>query len=147
VDIIPFLTKWNANYAGADGIIRNPKMGTGLSDVKTMLPLYNLKFEEFRYTPSVTPVSPTRLLKLLDEGRMIYWGVAIFKSNGKLSGTVSGDKTTRHWIVLEDIVPVGNSGWVRIYNPFRNREEVYGYDYFIQSVGQFGIGLLVDIPK
>ena len=109
-----------------------------------MLSSQQLKFEEFRYTPSITPVSPTRLLKILGEGKMVFWGVSIFKSNGKLAGLLN-DKTTRHWIVLEDVIPVGNSGWVRIYNPFRNREEVYLYDYFIQSVGQFGIGLLVEI--
>ncbi len=145
VDVIPLLNKWKVVDPKAVDIMRKDE-GTGLPDIKTILSMYNLKFEEFRYTPSVSPVSPVRLLKLLDEGRKIFWGVAIFKSNGKLSGTTTGDKTTRHWIVLEDVIPVGNSGWVRIYNPFRNREEVYGYDYFIQSVGQFGIGLLVDAP-
>ena len=143
VDIIPFLNQWKDSYADAEKIIRN-NLPTGLGDIKSMLSLFNLPHEEFRYTPSITPVSPVRLLKLLEEGKKVFWGVAIFKSNGKLSGTVSNSSTTRHWIVLEDLIPVGNNGWVRIYNPFRNREEVYTYDWFIQSVGQFGIGLLVD---
>ncbi|NOH03022.1 MAG: hypothetical protein HND47_14220 [Chloroflexi bacterium] len=142
VDVIPFLQKWKAVYPDAVKIMRNNE-GTGLSDVKSMLKLYDLKFEEFRYTPSLSPVSPTRLRKLLEEGKMVFWGVAIFKSDGRLSGK-STKNTTRHWIVLEDVIPVGNNGWVRIYNPFRNREEVYVYDYFIESVGQFGIGLLVE---
>lgn len=143
VDVIPLLSKWKASDPAVEKILRD-NSGTGLSDIKSILALYDLKFEEFRYTPSITPVSPVRLLRILDEGKMIFWGVAIFKSNGQLSGTVAGDKTTRHWIVLEDVIPVGNNGWVRIYNPFRNREEVYRYDYFIQSVGQFGIGLTVE---
>ncbi len=144
VDVIPFLNKWKAADTKVEKILRDD-IGTGLGDVKNMLSSHQLKFEEFRYTPSITPVSPSRLLKLLGEGKMVFWGVAIFKSNGKLAGTLSNDKTTRHWIVLEDVIPVGNSGWVRIYNPFRNREEVYEYNVFMQSVGQFGIGLLVDV--
>jgi len=85
------------------------------------------------------------LLNLLRNDQMIYWGVGIFKSNGRLAGSVNNDKTTRHWVVLEDLIPVGNDGWVRIYNPFRNREEVYTYNTFILSVGQFGLGLLVEM--
>jgi hypothetical protein len=143
VDVIPLLNQWKAVYPKAMDIMRNNE-GTGLSDIKSILQMYDLKFEEYRYTPSISPVSPVRILDLLNKGKMVFWGVAIFKANGKLSGPVSSDKTTRHWIILEDVIPVGNNGWVRIYNPFRNREEVYSYDYFIQSVGQFGIGLLVD---
>ncbi|MCQ3936775.1 MAG: hypothetical protein DPW18_06970 [Chloroflexi bacterium] len=142
VDVIPFLQKWKEAYPEAEKIMRN-NLGTGLGDVKSMLELYDLKFEEFRYTPSLSPVSPVRLRRLLEEGKMVFWGVAIFKSDGRLSGK-STSNTTRHWIVLEDVIPVGNNGWVRIYNPFRNREEVYVYNYFIESVGQFGIGLLVE---
>lgn len=143
VDVIPLLNQWKAVYPAALNIMRNND-GTGLGDIKSILSMYNLTFEEFRYTPSVTPVSPARLLALLEQGKKIFWGVAIFKANGKLSGAVFNDTTTRHWIVLEDVIPVGNGGWMRIYNPFRNREEVYLYEHFIQSVGQFGIGLLVD---
>ena len=38
-------------------------------------------------------------------------------------------------VVVEDVLPVGNSGWVRIYNPFNNCEEVYPYDVFLASGG------------
>jgi|GEM_PF-1288198 len=147
VDVIPLLKKWKiANDAKVSEIMRTDD-GTGLGDVKAMLSLYSLEFEEYRYAPSVTPVSPIRLLAQLQEGKMAFSGVGIFKANGKLCGKVSGGNTTRHWIILEDVIPVGNSGWVRIYNPFRNREEIYTYDLFIQSVGQFGIGLWVNMKK
>lgn len=142
-DVIPLLNEWKEVYPAAVTIMKNDH-GTGLGDIKSIFDLYGLQYEEYRYSPSISPVSPFRLQKLLNEGKMVFWGVGIYKANGKLSGTVNNDKTTRHWIVLEDVTPVGNSGWVRIYNPFRNREEVYNYNVFIQSVGQFGIGLLVD---
>jgi len=145
VDMIPFLKKWKAAYPGAEKILRHDE-ATGLGDVRAMLDVNSLKFEDFRFSPSIVPVSPIRLLQFLREGKMIFWGVAIFKTNGQLA-TVNNNKTTRHWIVLEDVIQVGNGGWVRIYNPFRNREEIYDYNLFMQSVGQFGIGLLVDVSK
>jgi len=143
VDIIPLLSRWKSVYSAADGILRNG-IGTGLADLETIFKMYNRKFDEYQFTLNVT--SPARLLKLLENGRKYLCGVAIFKANGKLAGSVSTDKTTRHWIVLEDVIPVGNSGWVRIYNPFRNREEVYEFNLFLQSVGQFNNGLWVDMP-
>lgn len=141
-DVISLLNQWKAVYPRALEIMRNNE-GTGLTDAKSMFALFDLTVEEYRYAPSIAPFSPLRLLEQLRAGKMAFAGVGIFKSNGKLCGKETGSKTTRHWVVLEDVIPVGNSGWVRIYNPFRNREEVYTYDLFIESVGQFGIGLWV----
>lgn len=143
VDVIPLLNQWKAaDEERMMRIMRNDE-GTGLSDVKSMFSLFDFTLEEYKYAPSIAPFSPMRLLDQLKAGKLAFTGVGIFKSNGKLCGKESGSKTTRHWVVLEDIMPVGNDGWVRIYNPFRNREEVYTYDIFVQSVGQFGIGLWV----
>lgn len=146
-DVIPLLNQWKVSYVRAPAIIRDPKEGTGIGDLKSMLALSNLVFEEYRYSPSVSPTSPLRLQNQLKEGKMAIAGVGIYRSNGKLCGNESDSgKIVRHWVVLEDVKPVGNSGWVRLYNPFRNREEIYTYDNFIQSVGRFGVGLWVTIP-
>jgi hypothetical protein len=151
VDVIPFLKDWLAGYSNSDKknflpdpvkVLKN-NLGTGLSEVQFMLDVCGITHSEYRYTPSISPVTPLRLKRDLDEGKLVYWGVAIFKLGGKLSGK-STSNTTRHWIVLEDVIAVGNSGWVRIYNPFNNREEIYNYNYFMDSVGQFGLGLLVE---
>lgn len=151
MDVIPFLNKWKNAYAASDKVnilpaplkVLKNNLATGQPEVEFMLDVCGIRHTEYRYTPSISPVTPLRLKKVLDEGKMVYWGVAIFKAGGRLSGK-STSNITRHWIVLEDVKPVGNSGWVRIYNPFNNREEVYNYNYFIDSVGQFGLGLLVD---
>jgi hypothetical protein len=143
MDIIPFLNKWKGDYQKAKEIMRND-VGTSLFDVGCMLDTCNLKFEEYRYSPSVSPVSPGRIRAQLDKGKMAFAGVGIYKRNGRLSGAEKDTKkTVRHWVVLEDIIPVGNNGWVRIYNPFYNREEAYSYNLFIQSHGQFPVGLWV----
>lgn len=146
-DVIPLLNQWKNSYVRAPAIIRDPKEGTSVGDLKSMLALSNFVFEEYRYSPSVALTSPLRLQKQLMEGKMAIAGVGIYRSNGKLCGneTDSG-KIARHWVILEDIKPVGNSGWVRLYNPFRNREEICSYNIFIQSVGHFGVGLWVTIP-
>lgn len=147
VDVIPLLNQWKAAYPKALDIMKNDT-GTGLTDVLSMLKLFDLKSEEYRHSPSITAISPMRLLKRIQEGKMAFSGVGIYKSNGKLCGKEpNNSKTTRHWVVLEDVIPVGNNGWVRIYNPFRNREEVYTYDLFIESVGQFPIGLWVNLQQ
>jgi hypothetical protein len=152
-DIIPFLKEWIKAYSQADirtkNILTDPvrllnsDSGTGQPDVEFMLDMCGISHREYRYTPSISPITSLRLKREINEGGAVFWGVSIFKAGGKLSGK-STSNTTRHWIVLEDVIPVGNSGWVRIYNPFMNREEVYNYDYFIESVGQFGLGLRVE---
>ncbi len=150
MNVMPFLKDWVDGYSNSTkkGILPDPvkilktNVGTGLSEIEFMLDVCGIRHEEFRYTPSVSPVTPLRLKRLIDEGKLVFWGVAIFTLGGRLSGK-STSKITRHWIVLEDVVAVGNSGWVRIYNPFNNREEIYNYNYFMDSVGQFGLGLLV----
>lgn len=145
-DVIPFLNEWKVDYPRAVEIMRND-VGTGMTDVKCMLDTCQLRYEEYRYSPSVSPVSPARIRAELDKGKMAFAGVGIFKRNGRLSGTEKDPKkTTRHWVVVEEVLPVANGGWVRIYNPFFNREEVYSYNLFIQSHGQFPLGLWVT-PK
>jgi hypothetical protein len=142
-DIIPFLKEWKKVYPNATGILRSGG-GTGLGDIKSMLDTCRLAYEEYRYSPSISPVSPARIKAELDKGKMALAGVGIFKRNGRLCGSEKDPKTTtRHWVIVEDIRPVGSGGWVRLYNPFFNREETYSYNLFIQSHGQFPLGLWV----
>ena len=134
-DIFPLLQQWYVAVPRAKTILEGNE-GTGISDLQSMLNLYGWQSDIFQYSSSVAPTSPARVKEVLMSGRFAIVGVGIYGS-GNLGGKI------RHWVVLEDIIPVGRSGWVRLYNPFRNREEVYNYDLFLESVGKWGSGLWV----
>jgi len=133
-DIIPMLQKWiESKYAGINAILNDSHMGTTLTDLKSIMALFDLKSE--RYTS--IPTSPQRIKERLDAGQFVLAGCGINQA-----GVVLADGKIRHWVVILDLLPVGNSGWVRVYNPFFNQEEVYEYNLFIRSSG-VGAGLWI----
>ncbi|MGZ6316017.1 MAG: SH3 domain-containing protein [Anaerolineales bacterium] len=137
-DVIPFLQQWLTGSAVASPILGND-YGTSITDLQTMLDVFNKKYEFFRAETSVAPITPAYLRKMLDSGRMAIVGTGI-----TYNGIVKWGSRIRHWIIIEDIVRVGNSGWVRIYNPFPDREEVYPFDVVFDTVSRSAIGLWVE---
>ncbi len=134
LDIIPVLSNWlQSGYWRVHEILNNPKEGTGLGDLQSILQLYNC----FGVIYNSAPVSPQFIKNRLLSGQFAISGCRI-TSGGK----VKEGEGIRHWVVVEDVLPVGNSGWVRLYNPFHNRSEVYEYEYFMRSAGT-GIGMWV----
>jgi len=128
------LQKWiESKYAGINAILNDSHMGTTLTDLKSIMALFDLKSE--RYTS--IPTSPQRIKERLDAGQFVLAGCGINQA-----GVVLADGKIRHWVVILDLLPVGNSGWVRVYNPFFNQEEVYEYNLFIRSSG-VGAGLWI----
>ena len=113
--------------------MNNPHEGTSAADLQTLLTANGLKGELY----SSIPTTPQIIKDRLASGQYAIVGCGI-NSGGK----VKADGRIRHWVVLEDIIPSGNSGWVRVYNPFQNREEVYNYTTFIASSG-VGAGLWI----
>ncbi len=133
-DILPTLKKWlESKYWRAASILNNPHEGTSAADLQTLLTANGLKGELY----SSIPTTPQIIKDRLASGQYAIVGCGI-NSGGK----VKADGRIRHWVVLEDIIPSGNSGWVRVYNPFQNREEVYNYTTFIASSG-VGAGLWI----
>jgi hypothetical protein len=133
-DMIPTLSAWIAsNYWRVSTIMKDPHEGTGLGDLQSLLKVVGLQGELY----SSVPTTPQHIKARLAQGQFPISGCGI-NSVGK----VKADGKIRHWVVVEDILPVGNSGWVRIYNPFNNQEEVYNYDLFMASAGT-GAGLWV----
>jgi hypothetical protein len=101
-----------------------------------MLDMCGRRYEFFRAEGSGSPITPGYLRRMLDSGRMAIVGTGI-----TYNGILRARSNIRHWIVLEDLLRVGNSGWVRVYNPFTNREEVYPFDAaFDQHRPQWSLG-------
>jgi hypothetical protein len=140
VDVIPLLTNWNTavpKYSRGKAILTNAHEGTHIGDLQSLLPLANLPKGQ---TYSSNPGTPWQIKERLNKGQV---ALAICSINR--AGIIKADGTIRHWVVLEDVLPVGNNGWVRVYNPFQNREEVYDYNTFMASAGT-GTGLWLDVP-
>jgi hypothetical protein len=133
-DVIPLLSQWlNSGYWRVDQILNNSKMGTHVGDLRSILDMYNREREMY----NSAPVPPKFVKDRLMRGEFAISGCGITSS-----GIVKADGHIRHWVIVEDVLPVGSSGWVRIYNPFQNQEEVYEYDMFMTSAGT-GTGLWI----
>jgi hypothetical protein len=139
-DVIPLLNKWYATgLARAKTVLENDR-GTVIYDLQNMLSLYNLKSELFRPEPSVAPATPAYLEKMLNSGKK-----AIIGSGITSRGEISYNGSIRHWLVLEEIIRMGNSGWVRVYNPFFNQEEVYPYRNIFDTGISSSLGIWVEV--
>lgn len=148
-DVIPTLKRWMEGYPRAKEIIFDPGEGTGLGDLKSLLNMFKLNYTDFdsrNLQDRLTILSPKRLHEKLISGYMLVAGVNI-KSNGRLSG----EGNIRHWVIIEDAAPVGNSGWVRIYNSFHNSDEVYTFKTFSAAFNDSGtlagVGIWVKHPR
>jgi hypothetical protein len=140
VDVIPLLKQWySTGLARAKTVLENDR-GTVIYDLQNMLSLYNLKSELFRPEPSVAPATPAYLEKMLNAGKK-----AIIGSGITSRGEISYNGSIRHWLVLEEIIRMGNSGWVRVYNPFFNQEEVYPYRNIFDTGISSSLGIWVDV--
>lgn len=137
-DVIPFLKRWLSYYATAREILENDR-GTCIPDLQAMLDVFGKKYEFFRAEASVIPITPAYLRKVLDTGRMAIVGTGI-----TYNGALKWGSRVRHWVVIEDLIRVGNSGWVRVYNPFPNKEEVYPFDVVFDAASGSAIGLLIE---
>ena len=137
-DIETFLAKWKVASPGyykwkLFGANDNPTRADGLDDMLKMYgyPAPNLRFDMGVKDPIIgIKVSPGRIKKMLET----YWliaGVRIDKISGRLRGQGIG-----HWVVVDSVTPNDvNSGWVVVYNPFRNKKQEYSYDEFINAMG------------
>jgi hypothetical protein len=140
LDVIPVVRKWyNASQRGKT--IIDGDRGTAIYDLQEILNLFNVKSETFQPEPSVAPATPEYLEKNLRAGKKAIIGVGINRN-----GEAAYNASIRHWLVISDIVRMGNSGWVRVYNSFFNQEEVYPCQRIFNTGISTGIGLWVDSP-
>lgn len=133
-NVLPLLKAWlESKFYRAPSILKDPHEGTSAADLQALLTVVGLKGELY----TSIPTTPQLIKERLDSGQFAISGCGI-NSGGKLKA----DGKIRHWVVLEDIIPSGNSGWVRVYNSFYNQDEVYNYTLFMESAG-VGAGLWV----
>ncbi len=137
-DVIPFLQAWMSTYERARKVL-DQDLGTSIGDLPSMLSLFGKEGQVFRAEPSVAPFTPAYLEEHINQGKMAIVGVGV-----NYKGEVAWHGRVRHWVVLEDIFPVGDSGWVRLYNPFHNREEIYPYHVVFDLASSTGLGVWVE---
>jgi hypothetical protein len=132
------LQRWLAAYPRAQEIIEKDR-GTSIPDLQAMLDVSGLKHEFYRSVSSTSPITPTYVRRKLDTGMMaiVFTGVTPY-------GAVKSRSPIRHWVVVEDILRVAGSGWLRVYNPFTNREQVCRFDEVYDLPSRDSIGLWVE---
>ncbi len=140
MDVIPLVQKWYQTSKRGKAVIDGDR-GTLIFDLQEMLTLLNVKSETFQPEPSIAPATPGYLEKMLKSGKKAIIGVGLTSK-----GEAAYNASIRHWLVIEDIVRMGNSGWVRVYNSYFNQEEVYPYQRIFNTGVATGIGLWVDAP-
>jgi hypothetical protein len=141
VDVIPLVQKWYQASKRGKAVI-DADRGTVISDLQEILELFNIKSETFNPEPSIAPATPGYLEKMLRAGKKAIIGVGL-----TYKGEAAYNANIRHWLVIEDIVRMGNSGWVRVYNSYFNQEEVYPYPRIFNAGVSTGVGLWVDAPN
>lgn len=137
-DVIPLLQRWLAACSPAQEILAEDR-GTSIPDLQAMLNTVGIKYEFYRAVGSTSPMTPTYVRRKLDTGMMaiVFTGVTPY-------GAVNSRSAIRHWVVVEDIVRVGSNGWLRVFNPFTDREEVYRFDQVYDLPSRDSIGLWVE---
>ena len=137
-DVMPLLQKWLATYPPARGILAEDR-GTSIPDLQAMLNTFDLKHEFYRTVGSTSPITPNYVRRKLDAGMMGIVGTGVTRF-----GAIKAHSGIRHWIVIEDILRVGSSGWLRVFNPFTNSEETYRFDEVYDLPSRDSIGLWVE---
>jgi hypothetical protein len=107
---------------------------TGAYDLIQMLRGLGMNGQKVAYTYQ----NPPSIQKLMEAGPMII-ACGINSSGtimplynpatGKMAGKI------RHWVVLLNLLPVGNTALAQVYNPYQNRLEVVWYGYLPESNG------------
>jgi hypothetical protein len=132
------LQSWLTAYPRARNILIKDQ-GTSIPDLQSMLDVLGLKHQFFRTVSGISPVTPTYVRRKLDAGFMAIVGTGVTRF-----GAIKARSGIRHWVIVEDIVPVGSSGWLRVFNPFSNREEVYRFEEVYDLPARDSIGLWVE---
>lgn len=137
-DIIPFLQQWIAASTVARNLLARD-WGTTTVNIQEMLRVVGKKYEFWRSEPTVAPLTPDYLRAGIDAGRM-----TIVKTGVTPGGIIRWNGPIWHWVLIEDVLPVGNTAWVRLYNPFQNRDEVYTLDAVLKPTVASNFGWWVE---
>lgn len=116
-DVIPMLNLW-CSLTPANFKIISQDQPMGLSQIESML---NLAVSYYTFSPATNPLSARMLKTYSDNGKMVV-GVGIDRN-----GAIRPDGYIRHWVVILDVLPCDTGGFVRLYNPFQNREETVDF--------------------
>ena len=107
-------------------------------DLSDMFDLYDVAYEDLD-----RHLSCQELEDELHSGKMLIALVMLDCRTGNSCGEVNqrgGEHN--HWVIVEDAKATEDGGWIRIYNSYWNREEVYTYEEF-DNACHYGSGLWV----
>ncbi len=120
---------WIKGYAYADKRLKNDE-GTSIYDISFMLKSVGLDYDVETFSPSTKPLIANDFAH-----KKAIVGVGINNS-----GKILEEGKIRHWVVVLGCVVKGTTGFVRVYNPFYNKEELVDFRLLYKSMCPRGLG-------
>jgi hypothetical protein len=128
----------NGDYTDGAMILNNPGMGTSAQNLSDYMEVHGWTAEPIGYSGD-TQAWVERPPQLGEVGDRLAGGEAVIalvsldtRSGYLADGDIAGDAA--HWVsILQTIERENGEGIVRVYNPYLNREEWYGWDDFRNS--------------
>lgn len=114
-------------------ILGNPNMGTYAADlIYFILAIAETQDESWsvEHQYLISREDRVEALKTLVERNEIVIALVDIDPSPMGNGCVGGGVKTAHWVVLQDIFDLAGEIFLRLYNPFMNREEVYLWETF-----------------
>jgi len=117
-------------------ILGNPNRGTYASElIQFILAVADQRNEKWEVTHHYLPWAAGRLdaiIEMIESADLVIALVNIDPSQtGK--GRVGMGGSTAHWVTLQEVVEMAGEIFLRLYNPFMNREELYLWEVFDRS--------------
>jgi hypothetical protein len=130
------ISSWKSVYTYADHRLKNDE-STSIYDLGFMLNSVEITHKTETFSPSTKPLTASDFV-----GKKAIVGVGINNA-----GKILEDGKIRHWVVILGCVPYMTTGFVRIYNPFTNKEELVDFRVLYKSMCPGGLGTtLIWIP-
>jgi hypothetical protein len=136
--VLNLLRAWTHEHSRAVYLLEH-NIGTWRKpDLYDMLNLYDVAYENLD-----RHLSCQELEDELHSGKMLIAFVNIdTKGSNSCGGMDQRGGEADHWVVVEDAKAVGDGGWIRMYNPYWNREEIYTYEEFENAWVNYGLWVM-----
>ncbi len=143
-DIYDLLKDWKRDNPDTAMRVLTEHVGTSAYELKNILRIYGINARSIDMSKSRDELTASRLREQFAAGKAAITGVKVGNVH---QGRLDPNQTVDHWVVLEDVIPAGTDGWVRIYNPYLSQEEVYTFATFLTCFWKFPLWIWVDNPN
>jgi hypothetical protein len=136
--VLNLLRVWTQEHSRAVYLLEH-NLGTWRKpDLYDMLDLFDVAYEDLD-----RHLSCQELEDEIHSGKMLIAFVILdCRGSNSCGGMDQQGGEANHWVVVEDAKAVGDGGWIRMYNPYWNQEEIYTYEEFENAWVNYGLWVM-----